>query len=124
MTLPLPVALAAVLSFSACATAQSFNGAAPNGRGQSPAFDGQTRAPAARADIREELARLGAHLLEARGVAASCRPAGRRLQLLAEELDREADRLREKAQYAELTRLGLDLKTAIDQLREHIDNVE
>ncbi|WP_172330951.1 endoribonuclease YicC domain-containing protein [Mangrovicoccus sp. HB161399] len=79
---------------------------------------------AARADIREELGRLEAHALEARGLAGQAGPAGRRLQLVAEELDREADRLREKAHFAELTRLGLDLKTAIDQLRVHIDNVE
>ncbi len=78
----------------------------------------------ARADVSEELGRMEAHAAEARGLLGGGAPAGRRLGLLAEELDRDADRLRDKAQFLELTRLGLDLKTAIDQLRDHIRNVE
>ncbi|MBE3638609.1 endoribonuclease YicC domain-containing protein [Mangrovicoccus algicola] len=79
---------------------------------------------AARADVAGELDRLEAHAAAIRAILQDPQPAGARLALLAEELARETGRLREKAHFLELTRLGLDLQTAIDQLRGHIDNVE
>jgi uncharacterized protein (TIGR00255 family) len=79
---------------------------------------------AARADIREELDRLMAHVDEARSLIQGAEPAGRRLDFLAQEFNREANTLCSKSSDLALTRLGLDLKTAIDQMREQAANVE
>ncbi|MGE3251562.1 MAG: YicC/YloC family endoribonuclease [Hyphomonadaceae bacterium] len=79
---------------------------------------------AMRADVQEELERLTAHAAEARALIASDAPAGRRLDFLAQEFGREANTLCSKSQDLALTRLGLDLKTAIDQLKEQAANVE
>jgi uncharacterized protein (TIGR00255 family) len=79
---------------------------------------------AAKADIREELVRLAAHAGEARALLAGPEPAGRRLEFLVQELNREANTLCAKSNDLALTRIGLDLKTAIDQLREQAANVE
>ncbi|WP_138464695.1 endoribonuclease YicC domain-containing protein [Poseidonocella sp. HB161398] len=88
------------------------------------AMEHEIAALAARGEIGGELTRIEAHAAEVEGLLEVREPPGRRLALLAEELDREAGRLRGKAQMLELARLGLDLQAAIDQLREHIDNVE
>jgi uncharacterized protein (TIGR00255 family) len=79
---------------------------------------------ALRPDVQEELDRLAAHAAEARALLAQDEPAGRRLDFLAQEFAREANTLCAKSQDLALTRLGLDLKTAIDQLREQASNVE
>lgn len=79
---------------------------------------------AVKADIREELDRLGAHLAAVRALIESGEPAGRRLDFLSQELNREANTLCSKAQDIGLKRIGLDLKTAIDQFREQVQNVE
>ena len=79
---------------------------------------------ATKADIREELDRLDAHVAEARALIAAPEPAGRRLDFLSQELNREANTLCSKSSDLALTRLGLDLKTAIDQFREQSANVE
>lgn len=79
---------------------------------------------ALRADIREELDRLGAHAEEARTLIEGAEPAGRRLDFLSQEFNREANTLCSKSNDLVLTRLGLDLKTAIDQMREQAANVE
>lgn len=79
---------------------------------------------ATKADVREELDRLEAHVAEARTLIAAPEPAGRRLEFLAQELNREANTLCSKSNDLALTRLGLDLKTAIDQFREQSANVE
>jgi uncharacterized protein (TIGR00255 family) len=79
---------------------------------------------AMRADVQEELDRLAAHTLEGRALMTQGEPAGRRLDFLAQEFAREANTLCSKSQDLVLTRLGLDLKTAIDQLREQAANVE
>lgn len=79
---------------------------------------------AARADIREEIDRLTAHVSEARRLMASGEPVGRRLDFLAQEFNREANTLCSKSADTDLTRIGLDLKTAIDQFREQVQNVE
>lgn len=79
---------------------------------------------ATRADIREELDRLTAHVAEARRLVAGGNAVGRRLDFLAQEFNREANTLCSKSADIELTRIGLDLKTAIDQFREQLQNVE
>jgi uncharacterized protein (TIGR00255 family) len=79
---------------------------------------------ATKADIREEIDRLGAHVTEARRLVAAGDAVGRRLDFLAQEFNREANTLCSKSSDIELTRLGLDLKTAIDQFREQLQNVE
>lgn len=79
---------------------------------------------AAKADVAEELARLSAHAAEARALLAKQEPAGRRLDFLAQELTREANTLCSKSSELALTRIGLDLKTVIDQLKEQAANVE
>ncbi len=79
---------------------------------------------AVKADITEELDRLTAHVAAARALIADDKPAGRRLDFLAQEFNREANTLCSKAQSAELTRVGLDLKAVIDQMREQVQNVE
>jgi uncharacterized protein (TIGR00255 family) len=79
---------------------------------------------AAKADVREELDRLAAHAQEARVLIASREPVGRRLDFLAQELNREANTLCSKSADIRLTRLGLALKAAIDQFREQAQNVE
>jgi uncharacterized protein (TIGR00255 family) len=79
---------------------------------------------ATRADIREEIDRLTAHVSEARRLLASGQAVGRRLDFLAQEFNREANTLCSKSADVELTRIGLDLKTVIDQFREQVQNVE
>jgi uncharacterized protein (TIGR00255 family) len=79
---------------------------------------------ATKADIREEIDRLGAHVSEARKLVASGDAVGRRLDFLAQEFNREANTLCSKSADIALTRIGLDLKTAIDQFREQLQNVE
>jgi uncharacterized protein (TIGR00255 family) len=79
---------------------------------------------AIKADIREEIDRLRAHIEQALGLFASHEPVGRRLDFLAQEFNREANTLCSKAVDVSLTRIGLDLKAVIDQLREQVQNVE
>lgn len=79
---------------------------------------------ATKADIREELDRLTAHVEQARGLLAGTDPKGRRLDFLTQEFNREANTLCSKAADVSLTRIGLDLKAVIDQLREQIQNIE
>ena len=79
---------------------------------------------AAKADIQEELDRLNAHVAAARDVLAQDEPAGRRLEFLAQEFNREANTLCSKASEVEISRAGLQLKTVIDQLREQVQNIE
>jgi len=79
---------------------------------------------AARADIAEELDRLRAHTAQARELLLGNVPAGRRLEFLAQEFNREANTLCSKSSSVELTRCGLELKAVIDQFREQVQNVE
>ncbi|ABS64959.1 domain of unknown function DUF1732 [Parvibaculum lavamentivorans DS-1] len=79
---------------------------------------------ATKADIREELDRLMAHVSQARELIDGSEAVGRRLDFLTQEFNREANTLCSKASDVSLTRIGLDLKTVIDQLREQIQNVE
>ena len=79
---------------------------------------------ATKADIREELDRLVAHIASARQLIGSGGAVGRRLDFLAQEFNREANTLCSKSNAVELTAIGLDLKAAIDQLREQVQNIE
>ncbi|MEP0070184.1 YicC/YloC family endoribonuclease [Pyruvatibacter sp.] len=79
---------------------------------------------AGKADIREELDRLRAHISQARTLLAEGVSVGRKLDFLAQEFNREANTLCSKSSDTELTRIGLDLKAAIEQLREQVQNVE
>ena len=79
---------------------------------------------ATKADIREELDRLRAHVAAARKLLADGGPVGRKLDFLSQEFNREANTLCSKSAAVELTAIGLDLKAAIDQLREQVQNIE
>ncbi|MES1158945.1 MAG: YicC/YloC family endoribonuclease [Terricaulis silvestris] len=79
---------------------------------------------ASRADVQEELDRLSAHTAELRALLAKPEPAGRRLDFLGQELTREANTLCSKASELALTRVGLDLKAVVDQIKEQAANVE
>lgn len=77
-----------------------------------------------KADVREELDRLDAHVQQARDLTSGAVPAGRKLEFLAQEFNREANTLCSKSSDLELTRCGLELKATIDRLREQAANVE
>lgn len=79
---------------------------------------------AAKADVREELDRLKAHLAAAREMLASGEAVGRKLDFLCQEFNREANTLCSKANDVELTRIGLALKAVIEQFREQVQNIE
>jgi uncharacterized protein (TIGR00255 family) len=79
---------------------------------------------AAKADIREELDRLAAHVAQARRLLADGGAVGRRLDFLAQELNRESNTLTAKANDVELTNIGLELKSVVEQFREQVQNVE
>ena len=79
---------------------------------------------AAKADIQEELDRLRAHVAAAKELLGNDQPAGRKLEFLAQEFNREANTLCSKASDIEISRTGLELKTVIDQLREQVQNIE
>ena len=79
---------------------------------------------ATKADIREELDRLDAHVAAARELLAERAPVGRRLDFLAQEFNREVNTLCSKSNDRALTAIGLDMKAVVDQLREQIQNVE
>lgn len=79
---------------------------------------------ATRADIREEIDRLKAHIAQARELMASDAAVGRRLDFLAQEFNRESNTLCSKSNDTALTRIGLALKAVVDQFKEQVQNVE
>jgi uncharacterized protein (TIGR00255 family) len=79
---------------------------------------------ATKADIREELDRLVAHVAQARKLLAAGGPVGRRLDFLAQEFNRESNTLCAKANDVELTNIGLELKAVVEQFREQVQNLE
>ncbi len=79
---------------------------------------------AQRSDVREELDRLRAHMDAARGMLRAGEGVGRKLDFLVQEFMREANTLCSKSASVALTRVGLDLKAAIEQMREQAANVE
>ena len=78
----------------------------------------------ARADVREELERLRAHIDQAADLLLQEAAVGRRLDFLCQELNREANTLCSKSADIELTRVGLALKAAAEQFREQVQNIE
>jgi uncharacterized protein (TIGR00255 family) len=79
---------------------------------------------ATRADVEEELKRLTAHIAAAGDLMAATEPVGRKFDFLTQEFNREANTLCSKANDPEITRLGLELKAIIDQMREQVQNIE
>lgn len=97
--------------------------------GEAPALDEarlyqEAALLATRADVQEELKRLSAHVAAARGLLQSQEPAGRKLDFLAQEFNREANTLCSKSADTDTTRMGLDLKAVIEQMREQVQNIE
>lgn len=84
----------------------------------------EAAAMAVKADVREELDRLGAHVEAARAHIAADGPQGRRLDFLTQEFMREANTLCSKSALGALTTVGLELKATIEQFREQVQNVE
>jgi len=79
---------------------------------------------AVKADVTEEIDRLNAHVVAARALLETNAPIGRKFDFLMQEFNREANTLCSKSGSTDLTRIGLDLKTVIDQMREQVQNVE
>ncbi len=79
---------------------------------------------ATKADIREELDRLGAHCRAAQDLLDEGRAVGRRLDFLCQEFNREANTICSKSSDKDLTRVGLEFKSVIEQMREQIQNIE
>jgi uncharacterized protein (TIGR00255 family) len=79
---------------------------------------------AVKADVREELDRLKAHVAQVRELMARSGSIGRRLDFLAQELSRETNTLCAKSNDVGLTAIGLDLKAVVEQFREQVQNVE
>jgi uncharacterized protein (TIGR00255 family) len=77
-----------------------------------------------RLDVTEELDRLRGHLAETARVLAAPEPAGRRLDFLMQEFNREANTLSSKSQDLETTRAAVEMKVAIEQMREQVQNIE
>ncbi len=77
-----------------------------------------------RLDVAEEMDRLTGHLAEIRRVVAGTEPGGRRLDFLMQELNRESNTLSSKSQDLETTRLAVDMKVVIEQMREQVQNIE
>ena len=79
---------------------------------------------ASKADIREELDRLIAHVAQGKKLISAGGPIGRKLDFLSQELNRESNTLCSKANDLELTNIGLDLKAVVEQFREQVQNLE
>lgn len=91
---------------------------------ESGRFEQELALIAVKTDVTEELDRLKAHVGAARALLIEVEPIGRKLDFLMQEFNREANTLCAKAQNPDLTRIGLDLKTVIDQMREQVQNLE
>ena len=96
----------------------------PEGRVDKDRMAAEIALSAAKADVREELDRLTAHFASARELLAAGSPVGRKLDFLAQELNREANTLCSKSVSLDLTNAGLGLKGLIDQFKEQAANVE
>jgi uncharacterized protein (TIGR00255 family) len=79
---------------------------------------------ASKADIREELDRLASHVAQAQKLIDDGGPIGRRLDFLAQELNRESNTLTAKANDVDLANIGLELKSVVEQFREQVQNLE
>ena len=79
---------------------------------------------AAKADIREELDRLASHVAQAKKLLANGGAIGRKLDFLAQELHRKSNTLTAKSNDVDLTNIGLELKSVVEQFREQVQNLE
>jgi uncharacterized protein (TIGR00255 family) len=79
---------------------------------------------AQRLDVDEEMARMDAHITEVRSVLAGSGPVGRRLDFLMQELNREANTLGSKSSDVGVTRVAVEMKVLIEQMREQVQNIE
>ena len=79
---------------------------------------------AGKIDVDEELTRLKTHMAELRRILGKGGAAGKRLDFLMQELNREANTLGSKAADIEITQVSMDLKLLIEQMREQIQNIE
>jgi len=79
---------------------------------------------AVKTDIREELDRLVTHIAAATALLSEGGAIGRKLDFLAQELNREANTLCAKSNDPQLSEIGLELKAVIDQFREQVQNIE
>jgi uncharacterized protein (TIGR00255 family) len=79
---------------------------------------------AQRGDVAEELDRIGSHVAEVQAILARNEPVGRRLDFVIQELNREANTFASKVQEEALTRVGVELKVLIEQMREQVQNLE
>ena len=77
-----------------------------------------------RTDVAEELTRLASHVAQARGLIASDAPAGRKLEFLVQEVNREINTIGSKSQHAGIAALVVDLKAELERIREQVQNVE
>ena len=77
-----------------------------------------------RTDVAEELTRLASHLAQARGLIASDTPAGRKLEFLVQEVNREINTIGSKSQHPGIASLVVDLKAELERVREQVQNVE
>jgi uncharacterized protein (TIGR00255 family) len=79
---------------------------------------------ATKADLREEIDRLKAHVAATREILAVAGPVGRKLDFLSQEFNRESNTICSKSNAASVTAAGLELKVVIDQFREQVQNLE
>jgi uncharacterized protein (TIGR00255 family) len=79
---------------------------------------------ATKADLREEIDRLKAHVVAARDLISKGGPVGRKLDFLAQEFNRESNTICSKSNAAAVTAAGIELKVVIDQFREQVQNLE
>ena len=77
-----------------------------------------------RTDVAEELTRLASHLAQARGLIRSEAPAGRKLEFLVQELNREINTIGSKSQHAAIAAAVVELKAELERIREQVQNVE
>ncbi len=77
-----------------------------------------------KADVAEELDRLGSHIIETQSALKSKAPVGRRLDFLMQEMNREANTLGSKSSDIRVTKASVELKVLIEQIREQIQNIE
>ncbi len=77
-----------------------------------------------RTDVTEELTRLASHLAQARGLISSQAPAGRKLEFLVQELNREINTIGSKSQHAGIAGMVVELKAELERIREQVQNVE
>ena len=75
-------------------------------------------------DVQEELDRLKVHIVSMQDLVNSSKVVGKKLDFLSQELNREVNTICSKSQYSDLTKLGIEMKTLVDQIREQVQNVE